>query len=170
MLRYVSIENLHSYRTSEKSSVFLVIFAETMNNESICFYDFELDVWKNKKKIDKKEFQVRCEKVQWSKEVEISQCDQECNLSVSKTCQSQFDSFCPTIRICSYWKFECEIIHKIVWLTHYLYEYPNFLCKIVGISLIISEQYARLTKKCDNCIVDNISSPEINSELVESKF
>ena len=40
----------------------------------------------------------------------------------------------------------------------------------VGISLIISEQYVRLTKKCDNCIVDNISSPEINSELVESKF
>ena len=160
MLRYVSIQNFHSYRTSEKSAV-LVIFAETMNNESICFYDFELDVWKSKKKIDKKEFQVRCEKVQWSKEVEISQCDQECNLSVSKTCQSQFDSFCPTIRICSYWNFK---------YPNYLYGYSNYLHYIIGISLIISEQYARLTKKCDNCIVDNISSPEINSELVESKF
>ena len=118
MLRYVSIQNFHSYRTSEKSAV-LVIFAETMNNETICFYDFELDVWKSKKKIDKKEFQVRCEKVHWSKEVEIGQCDQECNLSVSKTCQSQFDSFCPTMRICSHWKFQYGIMCKIdlVWLS-----------------------------------------------------
>jgi len=99
-----------------------VIFAETMNNDSICFYDFELDAWKDKKKIDKKGFQVRCEKVQWSKEIEISECDHECNISTAKTCQSQFDSFCPTIRS---------------------------------------------VRKCNDCNVDSISSPEINSELVE---
>jgi len=97
---------------NHRSSV-LVIFAETMNNDSVCFYDFELDAWKDKKKIDKKGFQVRCEKVQWSKEIEISECDQECNLSTAKTCQSQSDSFCPTIRICSYREFKCEMIYII---------------------------------------------------------
>ena len=35
---------------------------------------------------------------------------------------------------------------------------------------MISEQYARSVRKCNDCNVDSISSPEINSELVESKF
>ena len=33
-----------------------------------------------------------------------------------------------------------------------------------------SEQYARSVQKCNDCNVDSISSPEINTELVESKF
>ena len=83
--------------------LFLVIFAETLTrkNEPICFYDFELDVWNDKKKIDKNGFKVRCENVQWSNEVETSGCNENCELSVTKTCQSQFDGFCPTVRNCS---------------------------------------------------------------------
>ena len=82
----------------------IVIFAETLNKdekESICFYDFELDVWNDKKKIDRNGFKVRCEKVQWSNEVETSGCNDKCELSATKTCQSQFDGFCPTVRNCS---------------------------------------------------------------------
>ena len=36
--------------------------------------------------------------------------------------------------------------------------------------IIISEQYTRSVRKCNDCNFDSISSPEINSELVESKL
>lgn len=74
-----------------------VILAETLNKESICFYDFELDIWTDKKKIYRNGFKVRCETVLWPNE-ETSECDDNCYQSVTKTCKSQFNGFCPTIR------------------------------------------------------------------------
>lgn len=76
-----------------------VILAETMDNESICFYDFELTDLNGQKKIDRRGFQVRCEKLEWTEDVELTKCNEECKLIIAKTCISQFESFCPTISV-----------------------------------------------------------------------
>lgn len=75
-----------------------VILAETLDKEDICFYDFELNLWNDKKRIEKKSFSVRCESVEWSSEFTWEQCSNDCTTQMgSKSCKSKSGDVCPSI-------------------------------------------------------------------------